>query len=73
LLVTRWRVEEIPTPRVPRRFPVGAGDVFLAAYLHARVRDRSPIAAARFAVRVSAEHVEHGHVRAALDAREAST
>ena len=62
LVVTRWRVEEIATPPVPRRFPVGAGDVFLAAYLHARANDRSPVAAARFAVRTSAAHVEHGRI-----------
>jgi sugar/nucleoside kinase (ribokinase family) len=63
LVVTRWRVEEIATPPVPRRFPVGAGDVFLAAYLFARASDRSPVAAARFAVRTSAAHVEHGRIR----------
>ncbi len=69
LVVTRWRVEEIATPTVPRRFPVGAGDVFLAAYLHARANDRSPVAAARFAVRTSAAHVAHGRVPgAAVDA-----
>jgi sugar/nucleoside kinase (ribokinase family) len=65
LVVTRWRVEEIATPQVPRRFPVGAGDVFLAAYLHARASDRSPAAAARFAVRASAAHVEHGRISGA--------
>jgi 1D-myo-inositol 3-kinase len=65
LVVTRWRVEEIATPQVPRRFPVGAGDVFLAAYLHARASDRSPAAAARFAARASASHVEHGRISGA--------
>ena len=34
---TRSRV-----PRVARRFPVGAGDVFLAAYLHARASEPRP-------------------------------
>lgn len=67
LVVTRFRVEEIATPRVPRRFPVGAGDVFLAAYLHARASERSPAAAARFAVRASAAHVEHGDISDLLE------
>lgn len=70
LVVTRFRVEEVPVPSVPRRFPVGAGDVFLAAYLHARANERSPVAAARFAVRSSAEHVAHGRIGATLGARE---
>jgi sugar/nucleoside kinase (ribokinase family) len=71
LVVTRWRVEEIATPPVPRRFPVGAGDVFLAAYLHARASDRSPVTAARFAVRTSAVHVEHGRIPDAAGAGDA--
>ena len=50
-------------PKVERRFPVGAGDVFLASYLHARASARGPLDAARFAVRTSAEHVEHGRIR----------
>jgi sugar/nucleoside kinase (ribokinase family) len=60
--VTRARVDELPVPPVPRRFPVGAGDVFLAAYLHARASDRGPLDAARFAVQKSGEHVEHGRI-----------
>jgi len=72
LVVTRWRVEEVATPHVPRRFPIGAGDVFLAAYLHARASEQSPVAAARFAARASAAQVEHGHVSAALAAGKAA-
>lgn len=60
LVVTRSGVDEIASPRVPRRFPVGAGDVFLAAYLHARASGRSPRDAAAFAAKRSAGHVEHG-------------
>ncbi len=73
LVVTRWRVEEIATPRVPRCFPVGAGDVFLAAYLFARASERNPATAARFAARTSAEHVHHGRVSAAVELREAGS
>jgi fructokinase len=72
LVVTRWRVEEVAVPSVPRRFPVGAGDVFLAAYLHARANEHSPVAAARFAVRTSAEHVAHGRIGAARAAHESA-
>jgi len=60
LVVTRSGVTEIATPRVPRRFPVGAGDVFLAAYLYARASGRSPSEAGGFAAQRSAAHVEHG-------------
>ncbi len=72
LVVTRWRVEEIAVPSVPRRFPVGAGDVFLAAYLYARASERNPASAARFAVRASAEHVEHGRIGSAVGAQESA-
>ncbi len=72
LVVTRFRVDEIPVPKVERRFPVGAGDVFLAAYLHARASGRGPVDAARSAVRTSAEHVAHGRIGAAPAARGAA-
>jgi sugar/nucleoside kinase (ribokinase family) len=73
LVVTRWRVDEVPAPRVPRRFPVGAGDVFLAAYLHARASERSPVEAARLASLASAEYVAHGRVAGARRADGATT
>jgi sugar/nucleoside kinase (ribokinase family) len=57
---------------VPRRFPVGAGDVFLAAYLHARASEWAPLAAARFAARTSAAHVAHGRIPAAPVEEEAA-
>jgi hypothetical protein len=53
----------------PRR-PVGARRS--SAYLHARANERSPVAAARFAVRSSAEHVAHGRIGAPLAPREAA-
>jgi len=67
-VVTRAGVEEIPVPRVARRFPVGAGDVFLAAYLHARASEHGPVDAAHFAVRISGEQVEHGRIASAAPA-----
>ncbi len=69
LLVTQNGVDEIPAVPAPRRFPTGAGDVFLAAYLFARAAGRGPLAAARVAARASAAQIEHGHLPAgfALD------
>lgn len=64
LVVTRSGVQEVEAPVVPRRFPVGAGDVFLAAYLHARASEHTPLEAARFAARTSAAQVEHGRISA---------
>ena len=46
--------------------------MFLAAYLFARASERSPVAAARFAVRISAEHVEHGRIGVGSAARESA-
>jgi len=60
LLVTQNGVEEIPAVAAARRFPTGAGDVFLAAYLFARASQREPRAAAGFAARASAAQIEHG-------------
>jgi sugar/nucleoside kinase (ribokinase family) len=62
LLVTRNGVEEIAAVPARRRFPTGAGDVFLAAYLFARVSRSEPRAAAEFAARASAAQIEYGHL-----------
>jgi len=62
LLVTRSGVDEIAAVPAPRRFPTGAGDVFLAAYLFARVSGREPRSAAQFAARAGAAQIEHGHL-----------
>ena len=47
------------------RFPAGAGDVFLAAYLLARARSFAPLEAAHAALRASAQQIERGRVRRA--------
>jgi len=62
LLVTQSGVEEIAAVPARRRFPTGAGDVFLAAYLFARASGREPRAAGRVAARASAAQIELGHV-----------
>lgn len=62
LVVTRAGVDEIPAARAERRYPIGAGDVFLAAYLFARAGDDGPSEAARFAARTSATQIEHGKI-----------
>jgi len=62
LLVTQNGVAEIAAVPATRRFPIGAGDVFLAAYLFARAARRSPLSAAQFAARASAAQIEHGHL-----------
>jgi 1D-myo-inositol 3-kinase len=62
LVVTPGRVDEIAAAPAERRYPIGAGDVFLAAYLFARANDRNPVDAARFAARTSATQIEHGKV-----------
>jgi sugar/nucleoside kinase (ribokinase family) len=65
LIVTRTGVSEIPARRARRRsFPVGAGDVFLAAYLFARACGRAPEAAGHFAARASSVQVERGSLPA---------
>jgi len=68
-LVTRAGVRDVPAPRVERRFPVGAGDVFLGAYLFARAHACGPLEAARFATRASAAKIAHGSVPSALGER----
>jgi sugar/nucleoside kinase (ribokinase family) len=55
------------------RFPVGAGDVFLAAYLYARARGREPGPAARFASRASAAKIEAGALPAGFALEEEET
>jgi sugar/nucleoside kinase (ribokinase family) len=62
LLVTRSGVRDVPAPRVARRFPIGAGDVFLGAYLFARAHACGPLEAARFATRISAAKVARGTI-----------
>ncbi len=62
LVVTPDGVEEVPAARAERRYPIGAGDVFLAAYLFARASGRGPAEAAHFAARTSATQVEHGKI-----------
>jgi sugar/nucleoside kinase (ribokinase family) len=68
LLVTRSGVRDVPAPRVERRVPVGAGDVFLAAYLSARAHGRGPLEPARFATRASASKIENGAIAPKLAA-----
>ena len=72
LVVTHSGTREVAAPLVPRRFPIGAGDVFLAAYLHARASDRTPVEAARFAAQTSAAQVAHGRISAGLGEEEAA-
>ena len=60
--MTRAGVDEIAAVPAERRFPTGAGDVFLAAYLYARASGREPRAAGEFAARASAAQIERGSV-----------
>jgi 1D-myo-inositol 3-kinase len=62
LLATRNGVEDIAAVPARKRFPTGAGDVFLAAYLYARACEREPRAAGEFAARASAAQIERGAV-----------
>ncbi len=59
-LLTQQGTTEIPARKVEGGDPVGAGDVFLAAYLFLRVRGRGPIDAARGATRACEAKLEHG-------------
>ncbi len=61
-IYTRSGRTDLGAPRVERRFPVGAGDVLLAAYLHARARPSMPIPAAQFAIRASAAKISLGEI-----------
>jgi hypothetical protein len=47
----------IPAMRVVVGHPTGAGDVFLAGYLHGRARGLAPARAARLASRAAALHL----------------
>jgi sugar/nucleoside kinase (ribokinase family) len=53
---------DLPAPLVNARFKVGAGDVFLAAYLFFRVRELGPAESAAAATRVCAAKLEQGEV-----------
>ncbi len=55
-------------PRVVPRYKVGAGDVFLAAYLWFRAHERGPADAARAATEVCAIKLEQGEVPKGLAA-----
>ena len=70
-LVTRDGRLDLPAHRARRRFPTGAGDVFLAAYLLGRARGAPPADAAQRALRASAEQLEHGEVGSAERTRSA--
>ncbi len=56
------RAWDLPAPLVRARFKVGAGDVFLAAYLFFRVRGLGPVESAEAATRVCAAKLEQGEV-----------
>ena len=61
-LVTACGSSEIPARAVSGGDPVGAGDVFLAAYLWARVQGRAPAEAAGGAAELCAAKIELGEV-----------
>jgi sugar/nucleoside kinase (ribokinase family) len=61
LLVGGERLQ-IAAPLAQRRYPVGAGDVFLASYLFLRCIGRDPAAAATGASEICSEKLESGEV-----------
>ena len=61
-LVTSKGPSEIPTQPVAGGYPVGAGDVFLAAYLLSRVKGYEPDEAAHLATRVCIAKIEQSTV-----------
>jgi len=65
-LLTRAGRIEIPALALRARFPTGAGDVFLAAFLWALASGQSAAAAARLASRASAAKIETGELPAAF-------
>lgn len=67
------RAVDVAAPEVEARFKVGAGDVFLAAYLVFRVRGEVPVEAARAATLVCAAKLERGEVPKGLDPRALSS
>jgi len=70
-VITAEFEEEIPSEPVSGRYAVGAGDVFLAAYLMLRASGRPAVEAARGACRVAAHKVASGAVPRAEESREA--
>jgi sugar/nucleoside kinase (ribokinase family) len=61
-LLAGAREWDLPAPHVRARFKVGAGDVFLAAYLFFRARGLGPVESAGEATRVCAAKLEQGEV-----------
>lgn len=61
-LITADGVREIPALAGAGSATVGAGDVFLAAYLLLRSAGRDPLAAAREATVITAAKIRHGQV-----------
>ena len=59
-LITNGDVHQVEAPAVPGHHAVGAGDVFLAAYLLLREHGHEPAAAARGACRAAAAKIQHG-------------
>ena len=70
-VITAEREDEISSEPVRGRHAVGAGDVFLAAYLLLRARGRPALDAARGACRAAAHKVALGTVPRAEEPREA--
>ncbi len=66
-VITPQKNIAVPAVRAEQRHPVGAGDVFLSAYLCARIRGLAPVLAARLASHVSAKKVEAGEVPKGLE------
>lgn len=60
LLIEGGRQYEVTAPAVSGRHTIGAGDVFLAAYLLLRERGRDPLDAARGACAAAAAKIRYG-------------
>jgi sugar/nucleoside kinase (ribokinase family) len=69
-LITAERSWELPAIQCRPHHLVGAGDVFLAAFLYGRALGRSPLASARLASRASAAKIEAGSLPADFSAEE---
>lgn len=67
LIVTRDGAHEVPAVSCSGTSSIGAGDVFLGAYLLFRVRGMNPRDAAHGAARVSAAKISHGQVPKGFD------
>ncbi len=61
-VIAGGRRHSLAAPRVVPRYKVGAGDVFLAAYLWFRAHERGPVDAARAATEICAAKLEQGEV-----------